>query len=67
MTRRYHLLDCLGRPVRPDGYKTFIGALRAAKRRHNQLWALYERHYNELPVRGVDGNKLMYTVQEIEL
>lgn len=64
--RRYHLLDCTGRSVRPTGYKTFMGALRAAKRRQAQLWALYERHYNELPVRGADGNKLMYTIRENE-
>ena len=35
--RRYYLIDCLGRPVRPSGYTTARGAHSAAARRHAEL------------------------------
>jgi hypothetical protein len=39
--RRYYLIDCLGRSVRPSGYTSQRGAFIAAKRRESALWALY--------------------------
>ena len=39
--RKYYLVDCLGRPVRSEGYTSHRGAFIAAKRRESALWALY--------------------------
>lgn len=63
MIRRYHLIDCLGRSVRPKGYTTAQGAHLAAKRRQRDLLDLFEANFDALPVRGADGNKLIWTIR----
>ena len=49
MIRRYHLIDCLGRSVRPQGYTTAQGAHRAANRQQERLLWLYHNNRQDLP------------------
>lgn len=47
--RKYYLVDCLGRPVRPEGYTSHKGAFIAAKRREDALWAIYRDNKATMP------------------